>query len=91
MSPNLIILNSHVDNLHKSLGKQQNSRVLQGLNFSAETRNSAVFPRFWVIPEISANQVKKSHEGGGRGISETTCPTEVVHLSKFAEFYKENI
>ncbi len=22
----------------------------QGLNFSAETRNSAVFPRFWVIP-----------------------------------------
>ncbi len=28
--------------------------------------------------------------GGVGGISETTCPTEVVRLSKFAEFYKEN-
>ncbi len=59
------------------------------LNFSAETRNSAVFRDFWVIPEISANQVKKFMRGGGRGISETTCPTEMVYLSNFAKFYKE--
>ena len=39
--------------------------MYQGLNFSAETRNSAVFPRYLVIPEISANQVKKFMRGGG--------------------------
>ena len=37
----------------------------QALNFSAETRNSAVFGDFWVIPEVSANLVKKIFGGGG--------------------------
>ena len=39
-------------------------RDKQALNFSAEPRNSAVFGDFRVIPEVSANLVKKIQRGG---------------------------
>ncbi len=43
----------------------------QALNFSAEPRTSAVFPDFRVIPEISANLVKKIFGVRGVGVGST--------------------
>ena len=38
---------------------------IQGLNFSAVPRNSAVFPNFWIVLEISVNLPRKKITGGG--------------------------
>ncbi len=61
------------------------------MKLSADPRNSAHFRDFVVIPEIHVN-LGRTVKGyvGGRGVtSTTTWPTEMVHLSKFAEFHKE--
>ncbi len=60
---------------------------IQAMKLSA---NSADFRDFLVISEISINleRTLKGYMGGG-GTSTTTWPTEMVDLSKFAEFQEE--
>ncbi len=48
-------------------------------------RGSADFHDYLVIPGISENLGRTLKAIGG-GTSHTTWPTEMVHLSKFAEF-----
>ncbi len=57
----------------------------QGVKLSADPRNSAHFCNFLVIPEINVN-LRRTVKGY---VGPTTWPTEMVHLSKFAEFHKE--
>ena len=63
------------------------SEIVRG---SAEFRGSADFRDFLVIPEIRVNlgRTMKGYWGEG-GTSTTTWLTEMVHLSKFAEFHEE--
>ena len=66
------------------------TRATQAVKLSADPRNSAFFRGFLVITEISVNLVRNLKSCMGVGsISGTTGPTEMVHLSKVAEFCRE--
>ena len=69
--------------------KRVGGREGQEVKLSADPRNSAFFHGFLVIPEISVNLVRNLKGCIGGSISGTTWSTEMVHLSKFAEFHKE--